>query len=113
MKRNFKNLIQETRPRTCGRMVLKLKKKQTKSENHEICQDVMISYVEAVIKKLRRFRTSCHVRCLQNEASPKKIHRVEKDPVRFGIKLTVELGFNFKTFSLGNRQHRLFRVKFW
>jgi hypothetical protein len=112
MKRNFKHLVQETRPRTCGLMVFKFKKKQTKSENQEICQDVMISYVEAVIKK-RRFRISCHVRCLQTEASPKKNHTVEKDPVRFRVKLTVELGFHFKTFCIGNRQQRLFRVKFW
>ena len=49
-------------------------------------------------KKLRRFRTICHVRPLQTEASPKKNRRVEKDPVRFGVKVTVELGFDFKTF---------------
>ena len=29
---------------------LNSKKKQTKSENHEICHDVMISYVAAVVK---------------------------------------------------------------
>ena len=50
MKRNFEHLIQETRPQTCGRMVFKFKKKQTKSENHEICQDLMISYEVAVVK---------------------------------------------------------------
>jgi hypothetical protein len=33
-------------------MVFKFLKKQTKSENHEICQDVIISYVEAVVKKI-------------------------------------------------------------
>ena len=98
MKRNFEHLIQETRPRTCGRMVFKFLKKQTKSENHEIYQDLMISYVEAVVKKLRRFRTICHVRRLQTEASPKKNRSVENDPVRFGVKVTVELGFDFKTF---------------
>ena len=47
---NFEHLVHETWPRTCGRVVFKLYKKQTKSENHETCQDVMISYVEAVIK---------------------------------------------------------------
>ena len=47
---NFEHLVHETWPRTCGRVVFKFYKKQTKFENHEICQDVMISYVEAVIK---------------------------------------------------------------
>ena len=47
---NFEHLIHETWPRTCDRVIFKFYKKQTKSENHETCQDVMISYVEAVIK---------------------------------------------------------------
>ena len=64
-------------------------------------------------KKLRRFRTICHVRPLQTEASPKKNHSVEKDPVRFGVKVMVELRFDFKSFCIGNRQHRLVHVKFW
>ena len=63
-------------------------------------------------KKLRRFRTICHVRPLQTEASPKKNRSVEKDPVRFEVKVTVELRFDFKSFCIGNRQHRLVHVKF-
>ena len=47
---NFEHLVHKTWPWTCGRVVFKFYKKQTKSENHETCQDVMISYVEAVIK---------------------------------------------------------------
>ena len=31
-------------------MVFKFEKKQAKSENHEICLDLMISYMEAVVK---------------------------------------------------------------
>ena len=50
MKRNFEHLVHETRPRTCGRIVLKFYKKQTKSENHKLCHGIMISYVEAVVK---------------------------------------------------------------
>ena len=46
----FEHLVHETWPRTYGWVVFKFYKKQTKSENHETCQDVMISYVEAVIK---------------------------------------------------------------
>ena len=62
---------------------------------------------------MRRFRTIYHVRPLQTEASPKKNRSVEKDPVRFGVKVTVELGFGFKTFYIDNREHRLFHMKFW
>ena len=80
------------------------------SENHEICQDLMISYVEAMVKKLRMFCTICHVRCLQTKLSQKKNHSVEKDSVRFGVKETIELGFDFKTFCIGNREHRLIHV---
>ena len=50
-------------------------------------------------KQLRRFRTICHVRCLQTEVSQKKNRSIEKDSVRFGVKVTVELGSNFKTFA--------------
>ena len=48
--RNFEHLVHETWPRTCGRIVFKFYKMQMKSENHETCRDVMISYVEDVIK---------------------------------------------------------------
>jgi len=50
IKRKFEYFDQETRPRTSVRMIFKFYKNQTKSENHEICQDVMISYVEVVVK---------------------------------------------------------------
>ena len=50
MKGNFEHLIHETRQRTCGRIIFKFYKKQTKSENHEICEDLMISYMEAMVK---------------------------------------------------------------
>lgn len=72
---------------TCGRIVFKFYKKQTKSKNHEIYHD--ITHEDCGKKKLR-FRTSCDVRRLKNEASPKKNHRVEKDSLRFGVKLMVE-----------------------
>jgi hypothetical protein len=35
-----------------------LYKTQTKSENHETCPRVMISYIEAVIKNLESFEKS-------------------------------------------------------
>ena len=62
--------------------------------------------------KFRRFRTIFHVRCLQTEASPKKNRSVEKDLVRFGVKVTVELGFDFKTFCIGNENKDCFMCNF-
>ena len=70
----------------------------------------MISYVETLVEKLRRFRTICHVLCLQNEVSQKKNRSVENDSVRFRVKETIELGFDLKTFFIGNREHRLIHV---
>ena len=49
-------------------------------------------------KKLRRFRIICHVRCLQTEVSRKKIGNVEMDSVRFGVKVTINLGLTSKLF---------------
>ena len=51
---NFEH-VHETWPRTCGRVIFKFYIKQTKSENHETCQDVKISYVEAVTKNYEGF----------------------------------------------------------
>ena len=42
----------------------------------------------------------------------KKNQRVEKDAVRFGVKVMIEFGFDFKNFSIANRQFKLFHVKF-
>ena len=61
-------------------------------------------------KQLRRFRTICHVWCLQTKVSQKKNLSVEKDLVKFGVKVTIELGFDIKTFCIGNREHRLIHV---
>ena len=51
-------------------------------------------------KKLRRFHTICHVRCLQTEVSQKNHRSVEKDSVRFGDKVTIELEFDLNFFVL-------------
>jgi hypothetical protein len=45
----------ETWSWTCHPVVLNMYKTQTTSKNHEICWNVMISYVEAVIKILECF----------------------------------------------------------
>ena len=110
MKENFEHLVHETRPRTCGRIIFKFLKNQTKSENHEICRGLVISYVRGRGKKLRRFSIICRLRCLQIEVSQKKNRSVEKDSVRFGVKVTIELGFDFRTFCIDNREYRLIHV---
>jgi hypothetical protein len=66
---NFEHHIHETWPRTCDLVALKLYKTQSKLENHETCQDAMISNVEVVIKKFDSVRKSCHVRCVQTQQS--------------------------------------------
>ena len=53
--RNFGHLVHETWSWTCVRSVFKFYKKQTKSENHETCWDIVISYMEAMIKILEDF----------------------------------------------------------
>ena len=49
-KRNFKILVQETRPSPRARAVFIFNKKQMKSKNHKIGQDVKMSHVEVVVK---------------------------------------------------------------
>ena len=58
-------------------------------------------------KKENKFRTICHVWCLQTNVSWKNNRSVEMDTVRFGVKVMIELRLNFKTFCIGNREHRL------
>ena len=48
----------------------------------------------------------CHVWRLQTEVSETKNRSVENDSVRFGVKVTVKLGFDFRTFSIGNKEYR-------
>jgi hypothetical protein len=110
MKRNFEHLVQEIRPRTCGRMVFKLRKNKQSLRDLSWCDGIICG---GCGKKLRRFCTFCHVWCLQIEASQRKNHTVEMDSIRFGVKVTVKLWSNYKTFCIGHREHRLFHVKFW
>ena len=79
---------------------LNSKKSKQSLKTHEICQDLMISYVEAMIKNWEGFAQSV----TYDVYKPKYLRRrsVEKDSVRFGVKVTVESGFDFKTFCIGN-----------
>ena len=64
-------------------------------------------------KNLRRFRKSCHVRCLETEASPRKNRGFERERIRFEAEVTVESSFDLETFSTLNIQHSIFDVKIW
>jgi hypothetical protein len=56
----FEHHAHETRPRTCGPVVLKLYKTQTKSENHKTCRDVNDIVFRGSDKNLKMFRKGCH-----------------------------------------------------
>ena len=45
----FKHPVHKTWRRMCGWIDFKFYKTETKSENHEICCDIMISYVETLV----------------------------------------------------------------
>ena len=47
------------------------------------------------------------------ETFAKKNQRIEKDTVRFGVKVMIEFGFDFEFFPIASRQFKLFHVKFW
>ena len=40
----------------------------------------------------------------------KKNRSVEKDSARFEVKVMIELRFDYKTFCIGNSEHRLIHV---
>jgi hypothetical protein len=48
-----------------------------KSKNHDIFHGVMLSYLEAVVKKVGKVSHICHKCCLQTEAYEKEILNVE------------------------------------
>ena len=50
MNGKFEVFDHEPCPRACGPTVLNFYKKQMKSEKCEICNDIMISYVDAMVK---------------------------------------------------------------
>jgi hypothetical protein len=73
----------------------------------------MISYKEAVVKKLSEFHTFCYPLCLETETSPKKFHRLIKEAARFVRKVTFKLKFEFKIFYTLHIQHVELHVKIW
>ena len=112
-KRNFKHLVHETHPPLHAWAVFKFYKKQTKSKNNEIWQNVMISYVEAVVKNWEGFtQVVTHI-----AHNPKQLQRsfmiVENDLVWFGVKAMVELWFDSQTFCIANRHRRSYHITFW
>jgi hypothetical protein len=47
----------------------------------------------------------------QTQTSPKKVHRVEKNVVRFGVNVTVKFEFEFESFSTLDIQCIVLHVK--
>ena len=82
-----------------------------KSKNYDIFKYLMISYVEAVLKIWVGFAI-LSLTCLQIEIFAKKNQKVEKDVVRFGVRVTIEFGFDFKIFSVANGQYKLLHINF-
>ena len=73
------------------------------SRSHDIIRGGYGKKIEKVLDNM-----SCMM--FTNQVSHKKNHSVEKDSVRFGVKATIELGFDFKTFCIGNREYILIHV---
>ena len=113
IKRKFKHVVKETRPRSRARADFKFYKKQTKSENHEIWQDVKISYVEAMVKNWQRFAQVVTYVAHNLEHFWRSFKIVENGAVWFEVKVTVDLWFASKNFCIANRHQWSYHVKNW
>ena len=61
-------------------------------------------------KKIEKVSHNMSCTMFINRVSQKKNCSVKKDSVKFGVKVTIELRFDFKTFCIGNIEHRLIHV---
>ena len=113
IKRKFKHVVKETRPRSRARADFKFYKKQTKSENHEIWQDVKISYVEAMVKNWQHFAQVVTYVAHNLEHFWRSFKIVENGAVWFEVKVTVDLWFASKFFFIANRYQWSYHVKIW
>jgi hypothetical protein len=80
---NFEHHAHLTWPWTCHPGAYKLYKTQTKSENHETCPHVMISYVEAVIKIWKNFEKAVTHYVCKPKRSTLKLHDFSCSSLRF------------------------------
>ena len=111
MKRNFKHLVHETWSGMCGWMVLIFfEKSKTKSENHKICHDVMVSCMEDMVKNWEDFT---HFFTYDVYKSKHLRGRIVALSIKFEVKVTSEIVIWLQFFSIDSREHRLFNVKFW
>ena len=78
----------------CRRIIVKLYNNQTKSENHEICRDIKISYVEVVKKNENVSHKLSHTLLTERRS----FIELKKDCFRFRVKVTIKLLFDIKTF---------------
>jgi hypothetical protein len=80
------------------------------SKNHDILHDVILSYIEVVVKK-GKVSHICHKCCLQTEAHEEKILSVEKDSIRFVVEVMSNCDWTIK-LCIDNKHHRLLYAKF-
>ena len=73
----------------------------------------MISYVEAVIKSIEGLKQVVTYAPYKSEYLQRRSVEFEKELLWFRSKVTVELGFDLKTFCICNTQLRLLRAKIW
>ena len=109
IKRNFEPLVQETRPRTCCRMVFKFKKSKRSLKSMRFVK-ISLYHTWRPWRKIEKVSHNLSRTMFTNRSISEEESSVENDSVRFGVKVTVELGFDFKTFCIGNREHRLIHV---
>ena len=113
MEGNFEDLSHKPRPQPCGRIVLKFYKKQMKSENYNICRDIMISYAVAKVNNWEGFVQVIMYAAYKSKHLRRRSMELWRSLFRFWVKVTVELGFDYEIFCICNRQFRLFHAKFW
>ena len=73
------NILSRKHDHKCASELFKIKKKLMKSENYEIYQYLVISYVEAIVKNWESFEHFVTYVRLQIEASQRKTRSVKDD----------------------------------
>jgi len=91
----------------------KFYKKQMKSENHEICHDIVLSYVKTVVKNWEDFSKVDTYVAYKSKNLQRRSTELRSSSPEFESKVRSEFGFDFKTFCICNNQLKLFHAKFW
>ena len=73
----------------------------------------MVSYMEAVVKKLEGFAYFVTYDVYKSKHLKERLVGLRMIQLDFETTVMVKLWFNYKTFCIDNREYRLFHVKFW